>query len=229
VCFGILAGRAEQRIPAREGIRDIRIGVPRNFFFDRIDLEVALAVRTAVQTAAALGARVVEVDVPDMDAANVAGRVIQLAEASAVLLPYANRRADLGADVLALLDQGRLVAATDYVDAQRLRRLMARELSRIWSQVDCLFTPATPIPAPKIGEMLVSFGDVSEDVRVAATRLTRPFSLFGLPALVIPCGLTKRGLPIGLQIAGAPQQEDLLLRIGAAIEDATAFSAKPAS
>jgi aspartyl-tRNA(Asn)/glutamyl-tRNA(Gln) amidotransferase subunit A len=215
--------------PAAIYIRGVRIVLPRNFFFERLDLEVAGAVRTAVQTAAALGARIIEVQVPDMEAVNVVGRLIQLAEAAAVLRPHVDRRADFGADVLALLDQGRLIAAADYVDAQRLRRIFARELAQLWTEVDCLFTPATPIAAPRIGQTTVSSGSGEEDVRLAATRFTRPFSLLGVPALAIPCGFTKAGLPIGLQIAGAPRQEAMLLRIGAAIEDATGPTRHPPS
>ena len=79
-------------------------------------------------------------------------RVILLAEASAVMEPYLDQRDRFGADVLALLDQGRLVPATDYINAQRLRRSMQREFAALWSRVDCLFTPTTPITAPRIGE-----------------------------------------------------------------------------
>jgi aspartyl-tRNA(Asn)/glutamyl-tRNA(Gln) amidotransferase subunit A len=64
-------------------------------------------------------------------------------------------------------------------------------------------------------------GTQSEDVRLATTRLMRAINVLGIPALSIPCGSTKAGLPIGLQILGAPRAEDMLLRVGAAIEDAT--------
>ncbi len=212
--------------PPNVDIRGVRIGLPVNFYFDRIDIEVAGAVRTAIQTAAALGARIVEVRVPDMDALNVVGRVLQLAEAVAILRPHLDRRADFGADVLALLDQGRLIAASDYLDAQRLRRIFAGEFARLWTEVDCLFTPATPVHAPKIGQTTVQIGPDTEDVRLAATRLMRGINLLGVPALVFPCGFTKAGLPIGLQIVAGSGQEDLLLRVGAAMEDATGIGCK---
>jgi aspartyl-tRNA(Asn)/glutamyl-tRNA(Gln) amidotransferase subunit A len=227
VSFHAMARDASGYVPPPAvDISGVRIGVPQNFYFDRLDLEVAGAVRMALQTAAALGARIIEVRVPDMEAVNVVGRLIQLAEVAAVLGPHLDRRADFGADVLALLDQGRLIAASDYVDAQRLRRIFARELTELWTHVDCLFTPATPTAAPRIGQTTVPTGSGEEDVRLAATRLTRPFSLLGVPALVTPCGFTQSGLPIGLQIVTAPRQEDMLLRIGSAIEDATAITAR---
>ena len=207
--------------PPQVDLRGLRIGLPENFYFDRLDLEVAGAVRTAVQTAAALGARIVDVRVPDMAALNVIARVLQLAEAVSILRPYLDRRTDFGPDVLALLDQGRLISAADYLDAQRLRRIFIREFARVWTQADCLFVPATPITAPKIGQTNVQIGDSTEEVRMATTRLMRGVNILGIPALVIPAGFSEQGLPIGLQILAAPRQEDTLLRVGAAMEDAT--------
>jgi aspartyl-tRNA(Asn)/glutamyl-tRNA(Gln) amidotransferase subunit A len=210
--------------PADAEIRGIRIGLPRNFYFERIDVEVGLAVRTAVQTAAAIGARIIEIDVPDMAALNVAARTIQLPEALSAWKAYLRRREDFGADVLALLEQGREVAAVDYLEAQRQRRRIGRDFARLWSQVDCIFTPATPMPAPKIGQQELRVGGATEEVRTAATRLTRGMNALGLPALSMGCGFTKSGLPIGLQIIAAARAEDMLLRVAAAIEDALDIS-----
>jgi aspartyl-tRNA(Asn)/glutamyl-tRNA(Gln) amidotransferase subunit A len=210
--------------PEGADIRGSRIGLPRNFYFERIDVEVGLAVRTAVQTAAAIGARIVEIDVPDMAALNAVARTIQLPEALAVWKGYLGRRGDFGADVLALLEQGREVAAVDYLDAQRQRRRMGAEFAKVWGQVDCIFTPTTPMSAPKIGQMEVRVGGATEEVRTAATRLTRGMNALGLPALSMPCGFTKSGLPIGLQIIAAARAEDMLFRIAAAIEDALDIS-----
>ncbi len=203
-------------------IRGLRIGLPANYYFDTLDLEVAESVRKAVQTAAALGARIVDIKVPNIDEINVVARVLLLAEATSVHQAHLDRRADIGADVITLLDQGRLIRGSDYVDAQRLRRIYCREFSKLWSEVDCIFTPTTPTPAPKIGQMTMKVGSVDEDVRLATTRLMRAINVLGIPALSIPCGFTKSGLPIGLQILGAPRAEEMILRVGAAIEDATA-------
>jgi aspartyl-tRNA(Asn)/glutamyl-tRNA(Gln) amidotransferase subunit A len=197
----------------------MRIGFPENFFFDRLDPDVESAVRGAIARAESLGAAVKAVRLPDMDALNAVARIVLLAEAAAVAEPYREDRGLFGADVLALLDQGRLVAATDYVNAQRLRRKMRREFDQVWKEVDCLITPATPNAAPRIGQATVRLGGQDEDARLAATRLARGINALGYPALAMPCGLSAARLPVGLQIIGPAFEEALIARIGAALED----------
>lgn len=204
-------------------IRGLRIGIPGNFFFDQVDPAVERAVRSMAETAEALGAVVTQVRVPDIAAINAVARVILLSEASALLEPFLDRRHDFGPDVLLLLDQGRLLPATDYVNAQRLRRVMIREFSALWETIDVLFTPTAPMGAPKIGHAKVKVGDGEEDVRIASTRLVRAINLLGLPALSMPCGLDQAGMPLGLQIIGKAFDEATVLRTGAALEDATQF------
>ena len=200
-------------------VRGLRIGFPENFFFERVDSDVELSVRGSIARLESLGATIKPVTVPDISAMNATGRVILLCEASAVLQPYLENRGQFGPDVLALLDQGRLLPATDYIHAQRLRRRMQREFARIWSSVDCLIAPTTPLTAPRTGDTTVKLAGREEDVRLAATRLVRSINLLGLPALSIPCGLNGDGLPVGLQIIGPAFQEALILRVGAAMED----------
>jgi len=197
-----------------------RMGVPENYFFDRVDSKVAELVRAAARKAEALGARFAPVRLPDAEALNVVGRVIQLSEASAIFERYLARREDIGDDVLALIEQGRLIPATDYVNAQRLRRALARDFAKVWTEVDCLIAPVTPVLPPSIGEMSVTINGASEDVRIACTRLARPLNVLGWPALAMPCGRSKSDLPIGMQLIGPPGREDVLLRVGAALEDA---------
>lgn len=198
-------------------IRGLRVGLPENFYFDRLDPDVDTAVRGAFRTAESAGAQVVPLRVPDIAAINAVARLILLAEASAVMEPHLARRDQIGADVLALLDQGRLLPATDYVNAQRLRRRMQREFSALWSRVDCLFTPTTPITAPRIGETGAVIAGETEDVRLASTRLVRGVNVLGVPAISIPCGTDRLGLPIGLQIIGKPFAEALILRVAQAL------------
>ena len=200
-------------------VRGLRIGFPENFFFDRLDADVELCVRGAIARLESLGAHVKPVKVPDIAAMNATGRVILLCEASAMLEPHLAERGQFGPDVLALLDQGRLLPATDYIHAQRLRQRMQREFARVWASVDCLITPTTPNTAPRVGDTTVRIGGREEDVRLATTRLVRSVNLVGLPALSIPCGLSGDGLPVGLQIIGPAFQEALILRVGAAMED----------
>jgi aspartyl-tRNA(Asn)/glutamyl-tRNA(Gln) amidotransferase subunit A len=182
-----------------------RIGVPENFFRERLTPEVESAYDAALARADAAGARLVPLRVPDPAEINIVSRVILLAEASALMEPYLDRRGDFGADVIALLDQGRLLAATDYINAQRLRRLYQRDWANLWDRVDCIFTPTAPIAAPLISETHVVIDDVTEDVRLASTRLVRAINVLGLPAASLP--LPVSGLPIGLQVIGKPFDE----------------------
>jgi aspartyl-tRNA(Asn)/glutamyl-tRNA(Gln) amidotransferase subunit A len=219
--FNVVAKHASGYVPpAHADLRGMRIGVPENFFVERIAPDVMLSFRAAVQTAAGLGAHVSEIRLPDVQALNVVGRIAQLSEVSALLGRYLDRRDEIGRDILVLVEQGRRIPATDYLNAQRVRRVLARDFSKIWKNLDCLMTPATPMTAPKIGETTVIIGSDPEDVRTAATRLTRPFNVLGWPALALPSGFSIAGLPIGLQLVAPPQQEDTLLQAGAALEDA---------
>jgi aspartyl-tRNA(Asn)/glutamyl-tRNA(Gln) amidotransferase subunit A len=223
--------RPLERYLPEEGcsIHGLRIGLPENFYFDRIHPDAEGAVRRMAQTAESLGARVVPVRVPDIAAVNTVGRVVLHAEASALMEPFlSDRRHLLGADVLSLFDQGRFLRATDYVNAQRLRRMLRDEFNRVWREVDCLFTPTTPMSAPKIGAATVRLGDTDEDVRLATTRLVRGINVIGIPAISIPCGLDGGGMPLGLQIISKPFSEALLLRVAAALEDATGAYPEPA-
>ena len=186
-----------------------RIGVPENFYMDRLAPEVAAAFDDAIGRISAKGAEVKRIRVPDPEEINVVSRVILLAEASALLEPFLDRRDDFGADVIALLDQGRFITATDYINAQRLRRFYQREWARLWNEVDCIFTPTAPIPAPRIGETHVTVDGVDEDVRLASTRLVRAINVLGAPAVSAP--LPVNGLPLGLQVIGKPFEEAAIL------------------
>jgi aspartyl-tRNA(Asn)/glutamyl-tRNA(Gln) amidotransferase subunit A len=199
-------------------VRGIRIGFAAAFF-ERLHGDVELCIRGAMARAASLGAEVKPVALPDLAALNAVGRVILMAEASAVMEPYRGRRESFSPDVLALLDQGKVISAIDYINAQRLRGALRREFRKVWREVDCLLIPTTPHTAPRIGETTVRFDGRDEDARLAATRLVRGINLLGLPALSMPCGLSSSGLPMGLQIVGPAFEEALLLRVAAALED----------
>ncbi len=220
----------EDYLPADEIRLDgVRIGLPENFYFDRVDPEVRDAVHRAARLAAEAGAEVILVQVPAVEALNTVGRVVLLSEASALYESRMDERDLFGADVRALLDQGRLIKATDYINAQRARRALTREFSAIWKQVDCLFTPATAVPAPRIGQTTININGADEDVRLAATRAVRAINVLGLPAISLPCGMHSSGLPMGLQIVGQAFQEKALLGVAAAVEDAQGGPMLPAT
>ena len=201
-------------------IRGVRLGVPETYFFDRLDNDVEPAVRSNIARAESLDATIVPVRLPDINGLNAIGQILLLAEAAAVYEKHLKNRDCFGSDVLALLDQGRLLPATDYINAQRLRRRAQIEFRKVWSDVDCLITPTAPIAAPQLGQRSVAIGGEDQEVRAAATRFTRCFNVLGLPAISIPCGVTSAGLPIGLQIVGPPFQDQLVLAVAATLEDA---------
>jgi len=194
------------------------VGLPENFFFDDVDPDVSHAVKHAADVCIRLGAHIEHVVMPDMELLNVVSRTITLAEAAAVFEPWvdgqADRRADIGEDVLALLDQGRALPATAYVNAQRLRKELIENFRGLLETVDFLLTPATPAPAPLITE--------AADIRVATTRFVRGFNVIGFPAIAMPCGRTA-GLPIGMQLVGGPWRDAELLGAAAALEDELAL------
>jgi len=192
-------------------LKGVRIGVPKNFYNERIAPEVAATYVGALSRAEAAGASLKLIHLPDPAEINVAGRMILLAEASALMEPYIGRRRDFGPDVQVLLDQGRLLAATDYVNAQRFRRTAQRKWASVWKDVDVICTPTAPILPPFIGQTEVQWNMETEDVRLATTRLVRGINVLGLPAVSIP--LDSATLPIGLQIIGPPFQEDTVLAV----------------
>jgi aspartyl-tRNA(Asn)/glutamyl-tRNA(Gln) amidotransferase subunit A len=218
-CFRAMAGEAP--VPeTRSDVTGLRIGVPANFFFDRLEPEITSSIRHAVQTLAGLDARMLEVHIREMDALNSIGRLVLFAEASSIWKRHlVDRPADFGDDVRAALERGCEVPATEYLDAQRRRRILSKRLATLWAGIDCLLCPATPTTAPRIGDAVIRIGGIEEDVRIGSTRLVRPFNVLGWPALAMPCGFSDAGLPIGLQLIAAPGQEAIIFRAGAALED----------
>ena len=215
-------------VPAKSSvIQGLRIGIPKNYYFDRTQPEVAAGVRKMAEAAKALGAQVNEVEVMDIDAINAVARIILLVEATAAVSQHLHKRELFGADTLALFDQGRLIPGVDYVNAQRLRKRYQKEFAKVWNHCDCLFAPATPTTAPSIGQTRMIIDGVEDDVRLATTRPMRAINVLGLPVLSLPCGQDPAGLPIGLQIIGRPWDEATLIRIGAALEDVGAGAIQP--
>jgi aspartyl-tRNA(Asn)/glutamyl-tRNA(Gln) amidotransferase subunit A len=207
----------EFNLPAPADLKGLRVGIPENFFFDSLRDDVATAVHKAILALERLGASLIETPIPDLAEANVIARVIQLAETAAV---YDRHRHStmFGDDVWALIEQGRMIAAEEYINAQRLRTLFRREFDALWQKIDILATPSTPVTAPLLEETTVQIGAQEEDTRLASTRLTRPINLIGEPALSLPCGKDSLGLPIGLQLIGKPFSEPRLLQVAKMIE-----------
>jgi aspartyl-tRNA(Asn)/glutamyl-tRNA(Gln) amidotransferase subunit A len=223
LAFDAMMGRPHAPAPTAS-FAGIRAGVPENFFFDDVAPDVVASVKAAAREAEALGAVLVPLRLPDMGVLNAAARAILLAEATAIYRGHLDRPELFGADVYALLRQGLLVSGPDYVNAQRARRVLTGEYRRIFESVDCIVAPSTATTAPRIGERELSINGKVMDVRIATTKVARGVNALGFPALALPCGTSAEGLPIGLQIIAAPFREDLLLRVGAALETALNLS-----
>lgn len=205
----------------RDGVRGLRAGVPRGWFFDRLDDEVRAAIERALDTLRGLGVEVRDVDIPGIDTCIGALFGLVLVEAQEIHADsLATRPGDFGPDVAAIL--GSPAPGTAMVtQALRARYALTETMRRVLTDVDLLITPTTPIPATRIGQETVAYGGAEEPVIFAMIRCTAPFNATHLPALSLPCGFTATGLPIGLQIAGRPFDEATVLRAGHAYEQAT--------
>lgn len=211
--LAVLGGRA---VPAGrpESLQGLRVGVPVAWTDTPMDPEVRLAFNRSLQALEAQGALVVEVTLPPLDLCHFVSRVLTLAEAGAYHAAYLNRLDEYGPDVRSRVDLGQHVAARDYLLAQRLRAQVCRQVTGTMAQVHLLATPAQPVPAPLIGQRTVTYpGGQSEPVADALLRFAAPFNVTGQPAVSIPADRTAAGLPVGLQLAGAPHAEALLLQV----------------
>ena len=208
---------SEFNLAALPDLKGLRVGVPNNFFFERVDEEVGAAVFRSVDEMAHQGAAVSEVRVPDLGQVNAAALIIQLSEVASLYAHYTDP-APFGSDVWALIQQGKMMPAHEYVNAQRVRRLLRRDFDAVWEAVDVLVTPTTPVAAPRSDETTVRIGAETENARMASTRLVRSINYLGEPALSMPCGQTSAGLPIGLQLISAPFTEPKLLQIAKTLE-----------
>ena len=214
-------------LPPSPDLRGVRVGVPKNFFFERVDDEVAAAVKHAIAEMGRLGATLSDVQIPDLAEVNTAARVVQLSETAALYAQQTDSKL-FGEDVWRLIQQGKLITAHQYVNAQRLRTLFRRDFDELWRTIDVLAAPTTPIVAPRIEDVTVKIGSTEEDTRIACTRLVRAINYLGEPALSMPCGKTASGLPIGLQLIAAPFREARLLRIGRTFERSLGSAWSPA-
>jgi Asp-tRNA(Asn)/Glu-tRNA(Gln) amidotransferase A subunit family amidase len=192
--------------------------VPRNFFYDELDAEVAAAMEQALALIKALVAEVkdVDLDVPT-------DRTLQLAEAYAYHKQNATETPELyQPETLRRILAGANISAADYIQRRRELEQARRNIGETFANVDLLIMPTTPMPAPAIADLRANPGNL-RPAELKLLRNTRPFNVWGLPANSVPCGFTKSGLPIGLQIAGPHWREDLVLRLAHAYEQATAW------
>ncbi len=220
-------GASANRAPAdylsdlKAGVRGLRIGVPRAYFYDRAQKEIRDCVLKAVDELENLGARVSEVEIPYIENAAGAALAIYLAEATAYHEEDITQNPSKYSDqVLGFLELGNFLLAKDYLHAQRYRTLLGQSFQNAFESFDVLITPSVPIAAPRLGQETIDINGEEDGVFGALLRNTEPFNLTGLPCLVMPCGLSNEGLPISMQITGNAFAETTVLRVGQTYEDA---------
>ncbi len=203
---------------------NLRVGIPRPYFYDDLDDEVRAAAEQALTVVGTLVAetREIQIEVP-------ADRVVQNAESYAIHAEDVSRTPELyQPETVRRIRIGANISAAEYM---RRRQDLDRERRRaqdIFAKVDLLVTPTTRIPAPTIAD-LKKDPEALRPAEITLLRNTRPFNGWGLPAISLPCGFTKSGLPIGLQVAGPAWREDLVLRLAHAYERATQWHKRECS
>ena len=223
-------------------VRGLRIGVPEEYFGEGLDPEVRSAVEAGIQELAKAGCEIVPISLPNTKYAIPTYYVVATAEASSNLARYdgvrygfratdgktlaemyrRTRDARFGAEVKRRIMLGTYVLSAGYYDAyylkaQRVRRLLANDFHQAFTKVDAIVTPTAPTPAFKLGEK-------TDDplAMYLADIFTVTANLAGIPGISIPCGKSKGGLPIGMQILGKHFDEAMVLRAGHAAEHALA-------
>jgi aspartyl-tRNA(Asn)/glutamyl-tRNA(Gln) amidotransferase subunit A len=203
-------------------IRGLRIGVPKQYFFDRLQPEVRSAVFESLDQLENLGAELPEINLRSMNRTADLAAEITVAEALAYHWNWLQKRAsDYGSDLRSRMESSADMPAVTYLHAQRSREAYRRLFLESMQSVDLVAAPTLPVTAPPIESRDVRTGRSPEDVRLALLRLTRPGNLTGLPAISVPCGFSSEGLPVGLQLIGKPFEERTVLQAAYSFEQAT--------
>ena len=221
----------------QQPVNGLRIGVPEDYFGEGLDPEVKEKVLAAIADLERLGCRRISLQMPHTGYAIAAYYIIATAEASSNLARYdgvrygvrvdgstlvemyrKTRQDGFGAEVKRRIMLGTYVLSAGYYDAyylhaQKVRSLIARDFAEAFHEVDVILTPTAPTPAFRLGEK--TSGPLQ---MYLADIYTVTGSLAGVPGISVPCGLTKKGLPIGLQIFGPHFREGVVLQVARAFE-----------
>ncbi len=196
--------------------QSVRLGVPRTYFFEELDGEVAHAVEEGLRVLSDMVGEVREIclDVPT-------DRTLQAAESYAYHAEFIAKNADLyQPETLRRIRTGENVSSERYQELRRELESLRGDARDMFRDIDLLVTPTAPVVAPRISDLRTT----PENLRPAELRLlrnTRPFNVWGLPAISIPCGFTNAGLPVGLQIVGPHWGERSVLSLAYAYEQET--------
>jgi aspartyl-tRNA(Asn)/glutamyl-tRNA(Gln) amidotransferase subunit A len=198
----------------------LRIGVPRTKFYERCDDEISKTVLSGISVLEELGCVISEIDLPCIPEIMAMHSCIEACEQSANhLQAMLERPEEYAPDVRSIIERGLFIPVVYYIQALRLRSTVAPNIFNIFSHVNAIIIPSQPFLAPAFD--FAEHGLIEEDL-----TYTAPFNLIGLPALSVPCGFSRTGLPIGMQIIGDAFDEGSILRIGNAYEHATKWYRK---
>jgi len=198
------------------GLAGLRIGVPRNFYFELATEEVRSLVERAIATLGSLGATVVDVRIPSLQHMPLTDAA-WVNEIRPFLLPYARKGPQGFADptIWDRVILGEMLRASDIVKAARLRTLIQHEFQAIMREVDLLAMPTSMTAA-----FLIKAAEPGGAAASGSSSLTAPLNLTGMPAVSLPCGFSADGLPVGLTLAGRHWEDDVVLRAAYAYEQA---------
>jgi aspartyl-tRNA(Asn)/glutamyl-tRNA(Gln) amidotransferase subunit A len=217
--FHGLRGDTSLRPLTAAPVNHLRLAVPRAYFCDLLDADVRSSFETAVAALRGAGASIADVDIPSARFIAPIYLHIVFGDAAPYHAPALESMPErYTAPVRLRLELARYVLAEDYTRALEGRETLRHEVDHALSGYDALLLPTVPIPAPPLGAASVEINGASEPVRNVMLRLTQLFNITGHPAISLPCGRTRSGLPCGLQLVGTRGQTDTLLYVARAVE-----------
>ncbi len=201
-------------------IAGLRIGRPRQVFYEGCDPEIAAAMQASLEVFRKLGATVVDIDLPDFAQLSALAAVLHAAEANPFHDEwFRTRPQDYSPQVRERLERGRPTLAGDYLKAMQARGpAIAAFREAVFSKVDLVHGPVVSFQTPTIEETDISTGDAAAQMLGRFVRLTRPISYLGLPVACANAGFTRAGMPIGMQLIGAPYDDATALRAAHAFQ-----------
>lgn len=203
-----------------EPVKSLRLAVARDFWKDA-DSEVALAVDAAIKELAKLTAGIQEIDL-----STEVERTIVASESFAYHQKYLpQHEAEYHPETLKRIRNGANITAAQHIHAHRELLHQRRQILHLFEKIDLILTPTTPVLAPSIAE-LEAAPDQLRSKELLMLRNTRPFNVYGLPTVSLNCGFSKSGLPIGLQISGAPGADGVVLALAHAYQKQTDWHKK---
>jgi aspartyl-tRNA(Asn)/glutamyl-tRNA(Gln) amidotransferase subunit A len=209
----VMAGR--ERPSPRPEVRGLRLGLATELL-DLCEEPVAEAIGAAVEALREEGAEIVDIALPDLERANAVHRILQACEVAAAHAAWFERQRHLYApEVRARIEPGYALGAEVYLRAQRHRRLFTRAFAATMAGLDAVLAPSSPILAPPLEADEVTIRGERRRTRPALLSCVMAFSQLDGPAVSVPIGM-REGLPVGLQVLGRPNSEDLVLGVAAA-------------